>query len=470
MLVIISDLHLTDGTSGETIDEKAFRIFRNRVSDMAYDASWRMADDKADKAGGQYKPIERIDILFLGDIVDMIRSEQWNTRGEEDMPWTEQRSEAFFDNICKIAEGVLAFNKKSFAILKGIANGGIKIPASMTVLTSDKDKIEQKIGSVASEEKFAPEVRIYYMVGNHDWFLYINDPRMDTIRNRIIDELGLANERDKPFPFYPSENPALLQTQIDHHVYALHGDIFDKTNYRSPDRDRSSIGDVVVLKLLNEVPKTIEQEIRKPERIGTVQDIDEFIKELHEIDNLRPYTLAPKWISEVIRKHGLDERLINDCIRGALRKLIQDYTKNPLVSPHLGTVVLFKIAELMLKGHLTMEDLSTVIHWSGQDKNDFESYRQHALELADREDGRNKMFYIMGHTHDPEIVPMSSFTTGGKQYSQIYMNTGTWRTLHKEGIRDKTMISYKTMTIAGFFKGDERMGHNFEFWTGSLDL
>jgi hypothetical protein len=51
MLVIASDLHLTDGTSsGETIRSSAFRIFRERLRDLAYDASWR--------ADGKYKPIE----------------------------------------------------------------------------------------------------------------------------------------------------------------------------------------------------------------------------------------------------------------------------------------------------------------------------------------------------------------------------------------------------------------------------
>jgi hypothetical protein len=41
MLVIISDLHLTDDTSGKTIRENAFGVFRERLRDMAFDASWR---------------------------------------------------------------------------------------------------------------------------------------------------------------------------------------------------------------------------------------------------------------------------------------------------------------------------------------------------------------------------------------------------------------------------------------------
>ena len=96
MLVIISDLHLTDGTSGEIIDEKAFRIFRNRISDMAYDASWRAGIDKSDKNAGTYQPIEKLDILLLGDILDMIRSEHWNNQPEVNMPWTTQRGDPFF--------------------------------------------------------------------------------------------------------------------------------------------------------------------------------------------------------------------------------------------------------------------------------------------------------------------------------------------------------------------------------------
>jgi len=35
MLVIVSDLHLTDGSSGTTIDPDAFSIFRERLKGLA---------------------------------------------------------------------------------------------------------------------------------------------------------------------------------------------------------------------------------------------------------------------------------------------------------------------------------------------------------------------------------------------------------------------------------------------------
>jgi UDP-2,3-diacylglucosamine pyrophosphatase LpxH len=464
MLVIISDLHLTDGTSGELIDEKAFRIFRNRISDMAYDASWRSGT-------GYYQPLEQLDILLLGDIIDMIRSEQWNAQPEINMPWTSERSDAFFSQISAIVDGVLENNKKSFGILKDIAKAGIKIPLSMRTLTED-EKISRNIGSEASPEKATVKVNIYYMVGNHDWFLYIDDPRMNAIRNHIIDSLGLANERDKRFPYFPNENKDLEQSQTDHQVYALHGDIFDETNYQPPTRDHSSVGDVVVLKLLNEIPKQIRQQLADfpADKIGTITDIDIFVQELREIDNLRPYSLAPLWISSVIQKYGLDIQLVNDSIRDALRQLIHDFTTNPLVSKQHLTVIEMEMTSILLKGHITIETLAVLIQRFSLSKDNMESYRQYARTLTTKGPGMDKTFYVMGHTHYPEVVPMSSCTRNGQVVGQIYMNTGTWRPLHKTGIYDNSFISLNTMTIAGFYKDNERMGHSFEYWTGSLDL
>ena len=60
MLVFLSDIHWTDGTSGETIHSGAFRGFVQDLSRMAKDA--RAKD---------------LEVVLLGDILDLIRSEQW---------------------------------------------------------------------------------------------------------------------------------------------------------------------------------------------------------------------------------------------------------------------------------------------------------------------------------------------------------------------------------------------------------
>ena len=61
MLVFLSDIHFTDGSSGETIHSGAFRGFVQDLSRMARDAKAR-----------------DLEIVLLGDIFDLIRSEQYN--------------------------------------------------------------------------------------------------------------------------------------------------------------------------------------------------------------------------------------------------------------------------------------------------------------------------------------------------------------------------------------------------------
>src|SRR5688500_7507265 len=83
MLVIISDLHLTDGTIGESLPPGAFQIFAERLRELAESASWR--------ADGSYRPVERIDLILLGDMLDAIRSAHWGTQ-EQVRPWSDPDS------------------------------------------------------------------------------------------------------------------------------------------------------------------------------------------------------------------------------------------------------------------------------------------------------------------------------------------------------------------------------------------
>lgn len=98
MLVIVSDLHLKDGTTGSAITPDAFRVFAEKLRSTTYRASWR-ADDR-------YDPIKTIDLLLLGDIFDLIRSERWLTKqtGEPEniRPWDDPHSQAYIEKIHEI--------------------------------------------------------------------------------------------------------------------------------------------------------------------------------------------------------------------------------------------------------------------------------------------------------------------------------------------------------------------------------
>ena len=66
MLIIASDIHLTDGTCAKPISPSAFYLFADRLREMAYQASWRKDN--------VYRPVDGIDIVLMGDILDPLHS------------------------------------------------------------------------------------------------------------------------------------------------------------------------------------------------------------------------------------------------------------------------------------------------------------------------------------------------------------------------------------------------------------
>ncbi|BAV08322.1 hypothetical protein SAMN05421788_112131 [Filimonas lacunae] len=474
MLVIISDLHLTDGTSGEIISKSAFRLFKNRLSNMAYDASWRREiKDCSTCTNGKvcsncYRPVECIDILLLGDILDAIRSEKWNKTVSDVVPWTTPRDNGFYQEIDKIVTGILDYNSDSLRILSGLVkDSDISIPLEMYRATQ-QDKDKEKIDYSASKERWRVPVKIYYMVGNHDWFFHIDDPRMVAINNKVIDRMGLANEKGKPFPYHRCDSAAIAATQDAHRVFAEHGDRFDKTNCQYPNRNESSVGDVVVVELLNCIPELVGEYLQQHagRRYGAKQ-IEAFVNQLREIDNLRPYTLAPAWITHVKKQLGMEDPVVNDAIKHTLQTVLQAFIKSPLVVRNKGLVWKMKLARWLL-GHISVDTLASLLQRTPVVKDNIETYQAYARQLAA---GESKDFFVMGHTHYAEVVPLSTYIgEDGEVRSKIYINTGTWRSVHLQGVEGRFFISYKTMTMAGFFKGDERKGRPFECWTGSLAL
>src|SRR5687768_7346448 len=103
MLVIISDLHLTDGTNGASLPLGAFQVFSERLRDLALAASHR--------GDGSYRPIERIDLLLLGDVLDCIRSTHWLNGAVR--PWSDPHTPEFFHTITRITDDIIRQNESS---------------------------------------------------------------------------------------------------------------------------------------------------------------------------------------------------------------------------------------------------------------------------------------------------------------------------------------------------------------------
>jgi UDP-2,3-diacylglucosamine pyrophosphatase LpxH len=458
MLVIISDLHLTDGTSGETIKTGAFRVFRSRLRDLAYDASWR--------ADGKYRPIESLDVVLLGDILDVIRSSRWLDENQNGRvrPWDDPQSQSFVDKVATINQAILQQNASSLAVLKGLDDGEtITIPPA----TANNEPANVR-WEPDSPGRVPVKVRLHYLVGNHDWFYHLPGPAYDTIRQSVVEAIGLSTPANRPFPHDPAESPTLMDMFRQHRVFARHGDIFDPYNYDGR-RDAASLGDAVVIELLNrfanEVTNRLGEELPPACLAG-----------LREIDNVRPNLLVPVWLNSLIQRTVWDSDLA-DNLKQVWDDLADEFINLPFVRKH-DTANLFDSVDtlewaLKFSKGISIQQASRVVTWI-QEKlmgGQISAYKNAITEPAFKD--RSTRFIVHGHTHHQEVVPLDIYQSNlrSRAVQQLYFNSGTWRQVHELARfrpSQQEFLGYHVMTYLAFFKDDERRGRPFEAWSGGL--
>ena len=446
MLVIISDLHLTDGTSGATISPGAFSLLSERIVDLGFNASQRR--------DGTYRPIEHVDLVLLGDSLDVIRSTQWLQAVVR--PWDDTKSPVLFDQVAKITGNILQNNAQALSEFRKLQQQGISLPPATSA------------GKPAMIEQQPVPVRIHYMVGNHDWFFHLPGENYNRLRRQVSAHMGLATYPDAPFPHEIWESNELLQVMRRHKVFARHGDVYDPFNYEG-DRDASSLGDVSVLELLNRFSVEVMQKLGD-ELPSSV------IAGLREIDNIRPLLLIPVWIE------GLLERC---CPQPAIRKevkkiwdeLADEFLEHPFVQQRDTWCPVDMVdglqKALKFSRRLSVGWASWIAQWIPELRGaSSSSYYQHALAEQDFRNRRAKHI-VYGHTHHAESVPLDASYADGYTLQQTYFNSGTWRRVHSQtqfAPREHEFIATDTMTYLAFFKDDERNGRPYETWSGTLGL
>ncbi|MEM7354395.1 MAG: hypothetical protein AAF657_26550 [Acidobacteriota bacterium] len=454
MLVIISDIHLTDGLSGETIQKDAFLTLRQRIKNLAYEASWR--------SGGTwtYEPIEEMHILMLGDILDIIRSPSWLAAGAEPRPWSDPKSPEFIAKVKEINDGILKENAASLKILKEFQG--------------EKPLTVSKRGRHKEEDPQPIKVHIHYMIGNHDWFYHLPGPEYDEIRKSVVDAIGLDNDPSEPFPHDPYNETtrsaqAIRKVLEDHGVCARHGDIYDPFNYEAEHgRNASSLGDAIVVELLgrfpDEVNKALGDELPKETR-------DAFL----ELDNVKPYAVIPGWINGLLAR-TVSQKSLQDEVKRIWDRVADDFLQVDFVRAHdkpwRFDIVDGLQAGLKLAGGFSLEKIGNLaLKYYKKAGNTEESYYKSALEEEHFRNGAAQ-FVVYGHTHDYEVVPLVR-EHDSHFHHNLYINSGTWRRVHKIARNDPDSLQfygYDVMTYLAFFRGDERRGKQFETWSGALGV
>jgi UDP-2,3-diacylglucosamine pyrophosphatase LpxH len=453
MLVLSSDIHLGDGTTANSISPAAFDLFSNRLSETAYFASFRR--------DGKYRPVEDIDLLLMGDILDPLHSTLWleTAPGAANYtrPWTDISNPNFANTLADTTKAILNVNQESFEILRRCANGEvIRLPPGTAHGEPD----------TASKERIPIKVRIHYMIGNHDWYYHLKGPAFDEIRKTIVEAMGLCNDTG-PFPYELEEQPALQQTLADYRVFVRHGDYYDKFNFdREKGRDHATLGDVFTMDVCNRYPVEVKRRYGDRLPVGVIDS-------LRRITNVRPALAAPLWISGQIRRHAESAALETE-LKEVWDDLCDQFLQLDVVRER-DKAFQFDIVdalELILKisKRTSFQTLDDIVVWVHNKLREHEhSLAENALQEPAFRDNSAR-FVVYGHTHQHEIVPLDSDGEPPNEQNQFYINSGTWRSYYDLAVKDlkeQKFVRYQTFTYLTFYKDDERSGRIFETWSGA---
>jgi UDP-2,3-diacylglucosamine pyrophosphatase LpxH len=520
MLVIISDLHLGDGTTADSIPASAFYLFAKR---LRQDAHFAAMNYRKDNPFGKYQPFEELDVLLMGDILDPLHSTRWlysRTGGDETFvineqgekiytpiteqsepdyvrPWSNSQYSHFTDKLMEITLAILEHNKEGLQVFRDLAEGKL-------ISFDDIDSEGNRISDPARQRPL--KVNFYYMVGNHDWYYHLQGPVFDDIRKVIVERMGLCNSPFLPFPYdVGDERPESharysgWKTDIDdgnndaavirdllqqYNVFARHGDYYDMFNFDIElGRDHSTLGDAFTMEVCNRFPAQLL-------RSGLIEADDlKSIRMLRQMTNIRPALATPLWIT------GQLKQLSEDIARGQLKNiddlekieraaednetiLKKEWDKQTDIFLNLDFVrqkdkwgldtvdkIQFAVGLSKIVSSQQLDDLVLLVQsktGTGHDP----SFAKFALGEPTFENDKVR-YIVYGHTHHHETIPLD-YDEG--QGAQVYFNSGTWHTyfdLTRKKPQEKKFVPYKALTYITFFKKDEHGDQDFETWSGA---
>jgi len=426
MLIFISDLHFIDGTAGNhNVPTDAFQIFFRNIAGIS------------ERLGREGKEIEEIQIVFLGDLFDLLRTEKWFDYPEEERPWganedkIEEHANAVFD-------GIIHKNQETFNLLKGNLKEQFGLP-------------------------FEPK-RVY-VPGNHDRLCN----KYGSIRDKVRKWLKIPKRASEPFDHYVEG--------IEYGVFARHGHEYDKFNYegsisfRHKDYMRAPIGDPITTELVTKLAFVLKEKV---DSLPLPPEEKEKLKRrFEEIDNVRPLSAILEWLLYQVKK----DLTLKEIIEDSVEEVVEEFNGLEFVkqwySHHDKWTDWWDEADviqsvLWLFGNFRrfpsevltafLERVAKYLDLSEAASNEYSHLDSRILYIA------------YGHTHEPVQFPIRVVETQGKEKEHVYLNTGTWRTKHQKVREGLGFMGFKNLRYVIFYTKGERETDfpSFETWTGTL--
>jgi UDP-2,3-diacylglucosamine pyrophosphatase LpxH len=435
MLVFISDLHFVDGSAGEhNLSHRAFEYF---------------FDDLEAIANKPTNEINEIKLVLLGDVFDLLRTENWFGYPADERPWgsderaLEVHALTLFDAITGHPENI-----RTFQIFR------------------------RGVSDLKDRCRLGTEPRLFYLPGNHDRLVN----RYKGLREKVCDCLGIPPAWHDPNNLFPN-----TYEDLAYGVFARHGHEFDKFNYEGGtsytplDYQRVPIGDPITTELVARLPYALAQRLERVDWLspGEKKTIK---RNFQEIENIRPMSALIEWLLYQVRQ----ERALKEIIEDTVQEVIDyfenlEYVRNWYARHDKWTDWLDEAdkiqAFLFLLRHFKLYSTETLWNLAMRAKDYF--VKDDLLEASPQEyshlDPRMR-YVVYGHTHDPLVSAVRSIPAVPAPLEQVYLNTGTWRGRYFKCNQDDSFISWKNITYVIFYRDGERSDTYpvFETWTGTL--
>jgi UDP-2,3-diacylglucosamine pyrophosphatase LpxH len=427
MIVFISDLHFVDETAGKhNAPVDAFHILLDDLN-----ASVKRRQEEGFE-------VNEIKLVFLGDIFDILRTEQWFTVDERERPWgsdpqkTEQLANKIFDDI-------ISKNKETFKLLGKSLVDAIGFPVE-------------------------PE-RIY-VPGNHDRLCNL----YPSLRRKVRRNLGM-NAGSAPFE--------CAFQDAAHGVFARHGHEFDKFNYEGGPNHRYDdymmipIGDPITTELVAGLPWMVMQhpDVQK----FSPKERKDLRSNLEDIENVRPFSATLEWLLHQVKNNKKAKVAIEESVD----RLVERFEKLAFVKKWYDhhdqwtdwldeadkiQAVLYLLKKFrVFRSEKWLPLLDKAKQLFAEDE---------LLEGAVKEFhhlNEQIQYIVYGHSHDP-LQAAVRLTPGEPAKPHVYLNSGTWRSRFHKCEEGHGFIGWKNLTYLIFWKPEEKglVFPSFETWTGSL--
>jgi UDP-2,3-diacylglucosamine pyrophosphatase LpxH len=451
MLVIVSDLHLCDGTAfPQTVTPDVLALLYADLYALA-----------------RRHRAKNLDIVFLGDVFDLLRSERWFEDDHSqpvplaERPWGYDGAldgralpEAASSRARTVLEGIIAHNSDVLASLRG--------------------------ETTAAEPPCT--VRRIFLPGNHDR-LYLLD---EHIRQRVQAVLGATDERTLAHEGIFQHHMAIPRYSL----LARHGHEWDRLNFQSfrpgamagdyTDADYlpTPLGDAVTTELVVALPYQLVRALdQTPEFRGT-PELERVRARLEKIEDVRPLVGALQWpFYETERFRAFLGDRQHTVLRAHFRDVVHALAKGFLELPYFQAWrdrsgdMAFEIAFEALRvvdpsspGSLNRAIAGLIDHFRGETSVDNGAARE---DLSAFSDGGLR-FVVYGHTHDPVQIPLRAHPG-----SDLYLNSGTWRCRESLTADRSGFFGWEQSTYLVFYDATEsvdgaaRAHPGYESWTGS---